>query len=211
MNPNKAPGPDGFTIHFYRICWDIIKTDLIRMIKGFLQKAKLGGSTNLTFLALIPKESNPASFDRFRPISLCNASYKIIAKLLANRIKPLLNKLISDSQGGFINGRHILDNVIQVQEAMHSINLRNEKGMLIKLDVANAFGRVKLSFLSQVLLSFRFDQEFVKLIQSCTISPWIAPLVNGRPADFFQATRGLRKGCPLSPFLYILMADTLSI
>jgi hypothetical protein len=91
---DKAPGPDGFTIHFYRICWNIIKSDLIRMIKGVLQKEKIGGSTNSTFLALIPKETNPASFDRFRPISLCNASYKIIAKLLANRIKPLLGKLI---------------------------------------------------------------------------------------------------------------------
>lgn len=129
---------------------------------------------------------------------------------LANRIKPLLNKLIPDLQGGFINGRHILDNVIQVQEAMHSNNHRNEKGMLIKLDMANAFDRVKLSFLYQVLLSLGFNQEFVNLIQSCTISPWIAPLVNGRPADFFQATRGLSQGCPLSPFIYILMADTLS-
>ena len=181
MDPDKAPGPDGFTIHFYRICWNIIKPDLIRMIKGFLQKEKLGGNTNSNFLSLIPKETNPGSFDRFRPISLCNASYKIIAKLLANRIKPLLGKLISDSQGGFIKGRHILDNVIQVQEAMHSNNLRKEKGMLIKLNMANAFDRVKLSFLYQVLLSFRFEQEFVNLIQACIHSPWIAPLLNTRP------------------------------
>ena len=180
------------------------------MIKGFLQKAKLGDSTNSTFLALIPKETNPVSFDRFTPISLCNASYKIIEKLPANRIKPLLGKLISDSQGGFIKGRHILDNVIQVREAMHSSNLGKEKGMMIKLDMANAFDRVKLSFLYQVLLSFGFEQEFVNLIKSCTNSPWIAPLVNGRPAEFFKTSRGLRQGCPLSPFLYILMVDTLN-
>ena len=88
-----------------------------------------------TFLALIPKEVNPSTFDRFRPISLCNASYKIFSKLLANRIKPLLGKLISPLQGGFVKGRHILDNVIQVQEAMHSSFRRKEKGMLIKLDM----------------------------------------------------------------------------
>jgi hypothetical protein len=120
MEPDKAPGPDGFTMHFYRTCWDIIKADLFRMIKSFLQKGKVGGSTNSTFLALIPKEANPVTFDRFRPISLCNASYKILSKLLANRIKPLLEKLISPNQGGFVKGRHILDNVILVQETIHS-------------------------------------------------------------------------------------------
>jgi hypothetical protein len=114
MAPDKAPGLDGFTIHFYRICWNINKSDLIRMIKGFLQKSKLGGCTNSTFLVLIPKETNPTSFDRFRPISLCNASYKIIAKILANRIKPFLGNLILEPQEGFVKGRHILDNVILV-------------------------------------------------------------------------------------------------
>jgi hypothetical protein len=124
MEPDKAPGPDGFSIHFYRACWEIIKIDLLRMIKAFQQRAKVGGSTNSTFLALIPKEVNLSSFERFRPISLCNASYKILSKLMENRIKPLLEKLISPMQGGFVKGRHILDNVIQVQEAMHSSHQR---------------------------------------------------------------------------------------
>ena len=81
--------------------------------------------------------------------------------------------------------------------------------MLIKLDMKNAFDRVKLSFLYKVLLSFGFSVEFVKLIKACTYRPWIVPLVNGRPSDFFQASRGVRQGCPLSPFLYILMAESL--
>jgi len=105
MELDKAPGPDELSIHFYRICWDIIKVDLYQMIKGFLRKAKVGGSINSTFLALIPKEANPEAFDRFRPILLCNASYKILTKLLANIIKPLLEKFISPNQGGFVKGR----------------------------------------------------------------------------------------------------------
>eukprot|EP00253_Pinus_taeda_P009869 PITA_09869 len=181
MDSDKAPGPDGFTIHFYKTCWDIIKADLLKMIKGFMKKAKVGGGTNSTYLALIPKETNPETFARFRPISLCNASYKILAKLLANRIKPLLNRLISSNQG-----------------------------MLIKLDTANAFDRVNRSFLYKVLHSYGFSTHFVNLIRACTDNPWITPLVNGRPTPFFQAQRGLRQGCPLSPFLYILMADSLS-
>ena len=210
MELDKAPGPDGFSIHFYKLCWEIIKSDLLRMIHGFLRKAKIGGGTNSTFLALIPKGVNPGSFDRYRPISLCNASYKILAKLLANIIKPLLQKLISPAQGGFVKGRHILDNVIQVQEALHSSHSRKEQGMLIKLDMSNTFDRVNRSFLYRVLLSFGFSQEFINLIKPCIEKTWIAPLVNGRPANYFLATRGLRQGYPLSPFLYILMENSLS-
>jgi len=114
MESDKALGPDGFTIDFYKVCWDIIKIDLLKMIQGFFGKAKVGGGINSTFLALIPKEANPETFGRFRPISLCNASYKILSKIIANRIKPLLDKLISNAQGGFVKGRHMLDNIIQV-------------------------------------------------------------------------------------------------
>ena len=85
-----------------------------------------------------------------------------------------------------------MDNVIQVQEALHSSFQRKEKGMLIKLDMKNAFDRVKLPFLYDVLLSFGFCSEFVNLIKACTNGPWIVPLVNGRPTDFFKASRGLR-------------------
>ena len=99
----------------------------------------MGGCTNSTFLALIPKDVNPSSFDKFRPISLCNASYKIIAKLLEKRLRPLLGKLISPLQGGFVKGKQLVDNVIQVQEALHSSFIRKEKGLLIKLDMKNAF------------------------------------------------------------------------
>ena len=168
LEPDKAPRPDGFTIHFYRSCWIVIKVDLLRMIKYFQQKSKVGGSTNSTFLALIPKEMNPSNFDRFIPISLCNASYKILSKLLANKIKPQLGKLISPIQSRFVKGRHILDNVILVQGAMHSSYQRKEQGMLIKLDIENDSDLVNISFLYKVLLSFGFSTNFVNLIKECT-------------------------------------------
>ena len=112
MELDKALGLDGFSFHFYRVCWSIIKSDLIRMVTSFQNKAKVGGCTNSTFLTLIPKEVNPSSFDRFYSISSCNASYKILAKLLANRFKLLLSKLISPLQGGFVKRRQLVDNVI---------------------------------------------------------------------------------------------------
>ena len=134
------------------------------MIFAFLKKDKVEGNSNSTFLSLIPKEVNPASFDRFRPISLCNASYKILAKLLANRLEPLLGSLISPFHGGFVKGRNLIDNAILV---LHSSVQRKEKGMLIKLDMKNAFDCVKHSFLYQVLSAFGFNVEFVCLIKAC--------------------------------------------
>lgn len=109
-----------------------------------------------------------------------------------------------------MKGRHILDNVIQVQGALHSSHSRKEQGMLIKLDMCNAFDRVNRSFLYRVIYSFGFSQDFINLIKACLEKIWIAPMVNGRPANFFLATRGLKQGCPLSHFLYILMAESLS-
>ena len=138
------------------------------MVSNFLRKAKVGGGTNSTFLALIPKETNPETFDRFRPISLCNASCKILAKLLENRLNPLLGMLISPLQGGFVKGRHLIDNVIQVQEVVHSSYQRKEKGMIIKLDMKNPFDRVNMEFVYQVLHLFKSFIYFLSMQLKCT-------------------------------------------
>eukprot|EP00253_Pinus_taeda_P018691 PITA_18691 len=210
LQPDKAPGPDGFPICFYREFWHLIKKDLTKMLRGVQRKGKMGGFTNSTFLALIPKENRPTSFSRFRPISLCNSSYKIFTKILATRLKPLLPTLISENQGGFISNRQIHDSIILVQEAIHSSLSRQEKGFVLKLDLANAFDRVRHSFLFAILKKMGFDSSFINTIAACISGPWISALINGRPCDAFQSSRGLRQGCPLSPYLFILMAESFS-
>eukprot|EP00253_Pinus_taeda_P004331 PITA_04331 len=180
------------------------------MIRWVQRKGKLGGYTNSTFLALIPKENQPTSFSRLRPISLCNSSYKILTKILATRLKPLLPSLISENQGGFMPNRHITDSILLVQEAIHSSLSRKEKGFVLKLDLANAFNRVRHSLLIVVLKKMGFETPFINIIVACISGPWISPLVNGRPGETFQSSQGLRQGCPLSPYLFILMAESFS-
>ena len=159
---------------------------------SWMAKGKMGGATNSTFLALIPKEANPSSIKWFRPISLCNASYKIFSKVLSLRLEPIIQSLISPNQGGFISRRQISDNILLVQEAIHSSIKRGEPGMAIKLD--NAFDRLRHSFIIMVLEKFGFPPIFISQIQACITSPWIAPLINGRPSAFFKASRRVRQG-----------------
>eukprot|EP00253_Pinus_taeda_P004750 PITA_04750 len=210
LQPDKSPGPDGFLINFYRDHWPLIRKDLLKMLRGIQRKGKMGGFTNSTFLALIPKENRPTSFSRFRPISLCNSSYKIFMKIIATRLQPLLPSLISENQGGFLSNRQIHDTITLVQEAIHSSTSRQEKGFVLKLDLANAFDRVRHSFLFAVLRKMGFNAAFISTIAACISGPWISPLINGCPCEAFQSTRGLRQGCPLSPYLFILMAESFS-
>eukprot|EP00253_Pinus_taeda_P014551 PITA_14551 len=180
------------------------------MINWTHHKGKIGGFTNATHLALLPKENRPSSFSRFRPISLCNSSYKIMTKILASRLKPFLPSLISENQGGFLANRKISDSILLVQEAIHSSQSRKEKGFILKLDLANAFDRVRHSFLLVVLQKIGFVVPFLDLIKACISDPWISPLINGRPGPSFQSSRGLRQGCSLSPYLFILIVESFS-
>ena len=114
MEEDNAPTPDGFNATFIKICWDIFKKDLFKIISKSQRSTKIGGSTNSAFLALIPKERKAKSFDKFRPISLWNIGYKIITNIMASRLKNILPYLVPENQGGFVKGRKIWDNVILV-------------------------------------------------------------------------------------------------
>jgi hypothetical protein len=187
LDPDKAPGPDGFPIRFYHSFWDIIKWDLKKMLNYTLHKHKVGGATNSTFLALIPKESNPSNFSRFHPISLCNSSYKILTKIIATRLTPLLTKLISENQSGFLKDKQKTDNIVLVQEAIHSSKKTKAPGMVVKLDMANAFDQVKHNFLFSILKAYGFSKDFINWIRACISAPWVSPLLNERPSSkFFQ-------------------------
>lgn len=113
------------------------------MLNHSQRKPKLDGAINSSFLALIPKEASLPSFDSFRPIFLCNISYKILTKIIASRLNGILDALISPNQGGFVQNMNILDNIILVQEVVHLRIMRHEKCMVIKLDFVNDFDIVK--------------------------------------------------------------------
>lgn len=146
MAPLKAPGPDGVPPIFYQKCWPQISVQITSAVLSFLNSGKLLREVNKTYIALIPKISNPTSVDHFRPISLCNVIYKLISKVLTNRIKMVINSLVSPYQNGFIPGCVITDNTSIAQELTHFV--RNKKMgsdcyASIILDMSKAFDRIR--------------------------------------------------------------------
>jgi hypothetical protein len=142
-------------------------------------------------------------------MSLKKYSYKILTKIIANCLKTFLPKIISENHDGFLKDKQITNNIVLVQEATHSNKKCKSPGMVIKHDMENDFNHVNHSFLLSVLKDYIFSYIFISSIRSCIDTPWIYPLINGWPSQFFNATRGIHQGCPLSPFLYILLADPL--
>ena len=141
-----------------------MKKDVVKAVQEFFGDRNLLKELNATFLVLIPKILGADSLDKFRPISLCNSFYKIIAKVLTSRLLKILPLIISPQQTGFVPGRQILDSIVLVHEVIHSLEVGKKEGFLLKLDLSKAYDRVDWKFLFVVLCAFGFDDQVCKLI-----------------------------------------------
>ena len=136
--------------------------DITQAVLSCLNSSSILKSINHTFITLIPKVKNPERVSEFRPISLCNVIYKIVSKVIANRLKPYLNSIISETQSAFIADRLIPDNVLIAFESLHHMKTgysRKTSFMAIKLDMSKAYDRVEWAFLEKILLKMSFQNS----------------------------------------------------
>ena len=213
MAPLKALGLDGMPPIFYQTFWLDIGMEISDVVLSCLNSSTFLRSINHTFITLIPKVANPETVAQFRPISLWNVIYKLLSKVLVNKLKPTLNSIISEAQSAFIVDRVITDNILIAFETLHHMKTQcsGKTGLMaLKLDMSKAYDRVEWVFLEKILLKMGFKKLWVTLIMQCVTTVSYSLLVNGEPQGFICPSKGLREGDPLSPFLFLFCVEGLN-
>lgn len=187
--------------------------EVTQAVQSFFNYGFLYDDINYTYIALVPKKNNPSGVVDFRPISLCNFVYKILSKVMANRLKIILPYIISCNQLAFIPSRSISDNILAAYETIHSMHSRmyGKVGyMAIKLDMNKAYDRAGWEFLEKVMKKMGFATKWLDLVMKCISSVSYYVLVNGSTVGLIKPTRGIRQGDPISPYLFLLCVEALS-
>lgn len=208
----KSPGEDGFTKEFYQTFFDLIGKDLLNSYNDSFHKGSLSITQKRGSITLIPKgDVNLTNLKNWRPISLLNVDYKLLSKVLAKRMELILPKLIHTDQTGFISGRYIGQNVRLLSDIMEFSDSKKIQGILLFVDFEKAFDTLEWSFILKTLEAFNFGDNFKKWVSVLYNNAQSSIMNGGFMTNYFEISRGVWQGCPLSPSLFILAVELLAL
>jgi hypothetical protein len=211
LNPDKAPGPDGFNAKFFQLHWDIISQDISKAVRYFFKHKKFVRELNHTFLTLVSKSNNSSSLNDLRPIACCNLLYKIITKLLTNRLQMVINELVSLNHSVFLKGRQISDCSLLAHELVRDFHNPMGSRACMKIDLRKAFDSVNREFIYYMFHCLGFPYIWIEWIKECVSTSTFSVIIDGSPAGFSYTNRGIRQGDPLSPYLFVIVMEFWSI
>ena len=211
--PNfKSPGTDGLPAEFYKIFWTEISDILLECINFSYNKKELSISQKQGIITLLPKSDRDTRYlKNWRPISLLNTDYKIITKCLAERLKNVLPFLIHSDQTGFLKNRYIGSNIRLLIDLIEHTNETNQPGLIFSIDFEKAFDTVSWDYLEKCLRYFNFGESFINWIKTIQKDAKSCVINNGWASEMFTLSRGVRQGCPLSPYLFLICSEILGI
>ncbi|GJU79479.1 putative RNA-directed DNA polymerase, eukaryota, reverse transcriptase zinc-binding domain protein [Tanacetum coccineum] len=190
---DRAPGPDGFTFKIFKTYWEVNQSDVVKFVREFFQSARFPKGCNSSFIALIPKVGDAKFVSDFRPISLIGCQYKIIGKILANRLSMVVGTCVSPVQSTFIKGRNILDGPLILNECMAWYRKKKKDLMVFKVDFEKAFDSLRWDYLNTIMEKLGFGNKWRSWIAGCLNHSRASILVNGSPTSEFELSKGLHQ------------------
>lgn len=207
----KKPGCDGLTTEFYKKFWEELKLPLKKAFDCAYEHNCLSHSMWKGIISLIPKKDRNLMFlKNWRPITLLNINYKILSKLLTNRMKEFLPDLIRKDQAGFMAGRNIATNIRKTMDVINYVNANHTTAVIMAIDYEKCFDEVEFKAIEGTLRSFNFGPVFIKWIHLPYEDVHLATMNNGYCLDWFMVTHGLFQGNPVATYLYLICGETMA-